>query len=208
MTHQLSLQQQIYYNTVLESLSTGKKLQTCLDSLFNDSSITQIVPYLTQSLYSLVFNSSSLELLDRAMKMLGALALNQYLNIEPYLHQVLPTLLSGLLRTNLLEEGHWVFRNNTADIIAKVCEKYIQYYDDLKARVLKLYINTLEDTTKPACTHYGAVQGLNAFGNLTVKNLLLPLLKTYIPQILDPKIRSKEAFLWNQVKSALIVSAK
>ncbi|CAG9321132.1 unnamed protein product [Blepharisma stoltei] len=204
VTHQLSLQQQLYYNTILESLQTGKKLQVALDSLYNDSSITQVVPYLARSFYQLVFESNSLELLDRAMKMLGALALNPHLNLEPYLHQIIPTLLSGVVRTNLLEEGHWVFRRNTADIVAKVCEKYIQYYDDLKARVIQLYVSVLEDPSKPACTHYGAIQGINAFGAQTVKTVLVSLLGEYIPHVLEPRLRSQDSFMWNQVKGALI----
>ena len=204
-THQLSLEQQVYYNSVLEALNTGARLESVLDSLHSDSSLTRLIPYISRSIFSMILDSEELSILDRGIKILGALSTNAYLNLEPYLHQIMPAMLSGLMRGDLAQEGHWVYRKNTAGIIAQVCEQFSEYYEDLKARVLKLYVKVLEDPEKAPASHYAAVQGINAFGELCVQNLLVPILPRYFEEILAKKATGKEANLWGMCRSAIIV---
>ena len=198
--HQLSLEQQIYYNTVLESLNTGKKLEGILESLNSDSSLTRLVPYISRSMFAMILESDEL-----SIKILGALSMNPHLNLEPYLHQIMPAMLSGLMRGDLLQEGHWVYRKNTALIIAKVCDHFSEYYEDLKARVLTLYVKVIEDNEKPVVSHYAAIQGINSFGHLCVRNLLCPLITRYVDEILSKKLKEKESDMWNMCKTAIIV---
>lgn len=205
VNHQLSLEQQIYYNSVLETLNTGKRIDAILESLNSDSSLTRLIPYISRSMFNMILECDSLEILDRGVKILGSLSLNKYLNLEPYLHQIMPALLSGLMRGDLIQEGHWVFRKNTALIVARVCDHFSDYYEDLKARVLKLYVKVLEDIQKPPVSHYAAIQGINAFGDLCIKNLLVPLLGNYFKQVLEIKLASAEAAEWNMCKAAIIV---
>ena len=205
--HQLSYEQQLYYNTLLKTLDTGNKLQESLQALNSDSSLTQLVPYLARSFYTTLIEEASLKKLDRGIRMLGALALNPHINLEPYLHQIMPTLLSGLLRKNLHEEGHWKFRENTSLIVGRVCEKYSECYEDLKPRVLKFYVSTLRNSSLPPTSHYGALKGVSAFGTLSTKEILTPLLESYM-STLEKGLRTQEVQNWNMVKAALIVSAK
>lgn len=203
--HQLSLEQQVYYNSVLEALNTGKQLEGLLNSLNSDSSLTRLIPYISRSMFSMILDCEDLETLDRGIKILGALSMNPYLNLEPYLHQIMPALLSGLMRGDLLQDGHWLYRKNTAGIIAKVCEHFSEYYEDLKARVLKLYVKVIEDCEKPPASHFAAIQGINAFGVLSVQNLLIPLLGNYFEKVLAEKLTGKEASMWNMCKNGIIV---
>lgn len=106
INHQLSLEQQVYYNTVLEALNTGKKIDGVLESLNTDSSLTKLIPYISRSMFNMILECEKLEVLDRGIKILGALSLNKSLNLEPYLHQIMPGFLSGLMRGDLLEDGH------------------------------------------------------------------------------------------------------
>ena len=202
--HQLSLEQQIYYNTVLEALSTGHKLEGILESLKNDSSLNRLIPYITRSMFALVMESETLDTLERGVKILEALSLNSYINLEPYLHQIVPTLLSALMRADLLDDRHWAFRKNASKTIAKVCEHFNDYYEDLEARVRTLYVKVLQDFDKHPVCHYAAVQGISAFGTICVKNLLVPLLSEYFNE-LDRKLQTKEYAMWNMCKTAIIV---
>lgn len=205
ITHQLSLEQQVYYNKVLEVLDTGVNLETILESLNTDSSLTRLIPYISRSMFAIILDSDELEILDRGIKILGSLSLNLNLNLEPYLHQIMPALLSGLMRSDLLEDGHCIFRKNTAGIIAKVCRRFNEYYEDLEARVLSLYVQVLENPDKPPASHYAAVQGVNAFGTLSIKNLLVPLLSNYVTKVLEPGLKTKDGHLWSLCKTAIIV---
>lgn len=203
--HQLSLEQQKYYNCVLEALNTGNRLEEVLKSLVSDSSLTKLIPYISRSMFSMVLDSDDLVVLNRGVQILGALSMNKFLNLEPYLHQIMPALLSALMRGDLVEEGHWLFRKNTAEIVAKVCDHFSDYYEDLKSRVLKLYVKVLEDENKPPASHFSAIQGINSFGVLCIRNLMVPLLPMYLNNTLAKGFMSMEMDQWNMCKEALIV---
>lgn len=203
--HQLSLEQQKYYNFVLESLNSGDRLEEVLNSLNTDSSLSRLIPYITRSMFTMLLEAEDLPVLFRGVKILGALSTNSYLNLEPYLHQIMPALLSALMRGDLYESGHWQFRKNTAAIIARVCDHFADYYEDLKSRVLKLYVKVLEDKTKSPASHYSAIQGINSFGVLCIKNLLVPLLPMYMNSILAEGMQTMELEMWAMCKEALIV---
>jgi hypothetical protein len=109
------------------------------------------------------------------------------------------------MRADLVEDGHWAFRKSTALIICRVCEHFTEYYEDLKARVLKLYVQVLENPNRPAVSHFAAIQGINTFGEICIKNLLVPLLPNYINNILGSKLQGAEYALWNMCKTAIVV---
>jgi hypothetical protein len=78
LTHQLSLEQQVYYNTVLEALNSGKRMDAVLDSLNTDSSLTRLIPYISRSAFNMIMDCSQLAVLDRGVKILEALSLNKH----------------------------------------------------------------------------------------------------------------------------------
>ncbi len=203
VTHSLSYEQQIYYNALLDTLETGSRVTECLKNLAEDSSLTQLLPYISKTLYSVVLESNCYEKLERGIEMAGALFLNRFINLEPYLHQLLPTVLSCLLRVNLETENHWRLRDKSALILAASVNKYSTDYEDVKVKVLKLLLSTMFDDTKPLMSHYGAIQGISKFGPESIKALLLPNYSEYISKFLSQKTDSTSGM--SQCYSALIV---
>lgn len=201
VTHQLSNEQQLYYNAFLTSLSRGDHFAGFRESLASDSSLGQLVPYLTRSLYTITMETNDLGQLDRAMDLMGALCSNPYLNIEAYLHQVMPALLSGLLRSGLTEDQHWAYRRKSALIIASVVNRYMETFEDLKQRTLEFLATTVLDKTRKLDTVYGAVYGIVAFGCAAVHEIIIPNIEELLER---SEATGLEGFQGSHLQSALI----
>ena len=65
---------------------------------------------------------------------------NVHIFISPYLHQLLPALLSCVLAKSLHESGaiaevkqlHWDIRTEAAEVVAFVCQKFGPVYSDVQ----------------------------------------------------------------------------
>lgn len=103
------------------------------------------------------------------------IATNPHLDLSPYLHQLLPAVLSCLLSRNLatasndtsvdigkknnsnkkknvIESGeHWSVRDHAASVLAKLCGAY----EKLAPRVKKDLVGIVRDSTQSLPTLYG-----------------------------------------------------
>jgi len=207
VTHQLSNEQQLYYNAFLSSLSRGDHFPGFRQSLSSDSSLAQLVPYLTRSLYTMTMETCDLDQLDRAMDLMGALCSNPYLNIEAYLHQVMPALLSGLLRSGLSEDQHWAYRRKSALIIAAVVNRYMETFEDLQQRTLEFLVTTALDRTKKTDTVYGALYAITAFGPAAVQALVIPNIREWLTSA-TPNGHNDEEVQKGRLREALIEACR
>jgi transcription initiation factor TFIID subunit 6 len=172
--HELSEELRLYYNTVLEALTSGCNTPAVEESLRSDSGISQLLPYLTSTFYATVQETDDLAKLARSMKLLFALSMNPHLNIEPYLHQVVPLYLSTLLRVNYEDAGHWSFRAFVAKITAQAIDRFTGLYPSLRPRVLQFLQGVLLDQGKPKGSHYGAIKAIFEFGGSAAMSLIVP----------------------------------
>mmetsp|Transcript_27252 Transcript_27252/g.48962 ORF Transcript_27252/g.48962 Transcript_27252/m.48962 type:complete len:395 (-) Transcript_27252:2406-3590(-) len=172
--HELSEELRLYYNTVLETLNSGANLIAVEESLRSDSGISQLLPYLTGTFYATVQSTDNLIKLTTTMKLLFSLSMNPYLNIEPYLHQVVPLYLSTLLRVNFEDNGHWSFRTFVAKITALAIDRFTGLYPNLRPRVLQFLQGVLLDDTKPEGSRFGAIKAIFEFGSAAAMSLISP----------------------------------
>ena len=205
VTHQLSSEQQLFYNAFLICLSRGEHFSGFLQSLGNDSSLSQLLPYLTRSFYTTVMETNELDKLARAMDLMGALCSNPYLNVEAYLHQVMPALLSGLLRSGIDDDKHWSYRRKSAHILSSVVNRYMEAFEDLKQKTLEFLGATALDLTRKADTCYGALYGIIAFGPPAVHCVLVPNLDFFLTSAGEVKVHREDPVQTNYLKSALLV---
>lgn len=206
--HQLSSEQQLYYNAFLSSLSRGDHFPGFRQSLSSDSSLSQLIPYLTRSLYTITMQTCDLDQLDRAMDLMGALCSNPYLNIEAYLHQVMPALLSGLLRSGLTEDQHWAYRRKSAFIIAEVVNRYMETFEDLKQRTLEFLATTALDKARKTDTIYGALYGIIAFGPAAVQALIVPNIRAWLEPVEQQNGYQVEDMQTGRLREALIEACR
>jgi transcription initiation factor TFIID subunit 6 len=184
--HVLSKELQSYYDAVIGDVLSGdgERIKAALYSVATDSGLQQILPYFVQFVAEAVpKNLRSLGQLQIFIGLVSSLLANEHMFIEPYLHQIMPSLLSCLLGKRLCEdpqrEDHWALRDRCAVITADLCKRFGHVYATLIPRVTKTMVRTLQDAEKPLTSHYGAIVGLTALGPRTVEVVLLPHMEAY-----------------------------
>eukprot|EP00658_Telonema_sp_P-2_P063294 TRINITY_DN5201_c0_g2_i2.p1 TRINITY_DN5201_c0_g2~~TRINITY_DN5201_c0_g2_i2.p1 ORF type:complete len:200 (+),score=35.91 TRINITY_DN5201_c0_g2_i2:198-797(+) len=128
------------------------------------------------------------------MQLVHAILSNsEQLHVEPYLHQMMPPILTCLVGKSLCQtpaEDHWSLREYSAKLVHIVCSRFGTAYPNLQPRITRTLIHALLDPLKPLTTHYGAIVGLTALGPNTVRTLLAPNLIFYT-KMLIPELEDK-----------------
>ncbi|OQS05221.1 transcription initiation factor TFIID subunit 6 [Thraustotheca clavata] len=188
--HVLTDEMQLYYTKVTDAVKSDDfvRQQAAYNSLSNDPGLHQVMPYFSRFIYEEVKHSNhDLPLISSVLRMARALLHNVGLRIELYLHQMIPAILTCILNKDLCAnptEDHWAVRNYGARLIAEICSRFGDTYDNLQPRVSKTYHAALLDPTKPFTTHYGAILGLMYLGPLVMERLLFPHLTKYLEALL------------------------
>ncbi|KAJ1844513.1 histone H4-like TAF Taf6, SAGA complex subunit, partial [Coemansia sp. RSA 486] len=184
--HVLSRELQLYFECITESLQSPDPIvkSTALESISIDAGIHQLVTYFVQYIAVTVKNNlHNLEVLKTAMAVARAIRRNPNLFIEPYMHQLIPSLLTCLVSKRLCEtysEDHWSLRDGAAQQISEICQQFGQSYHTLQARIARTLLRAFLDPTKPLTTHYGAIVGLTKLGVSVIRVLVLPNIKSYM----------------------------
>ncbi|KAJ1992097.1 histone H4-like TAF Taf6, SAGA complex subunit [Dimargaris cristalligena] len=215
----LSKELQLYYERLTEALLADNDLlrSTALDSLAVDPGIHQLIPYFTQFIaHQVTHHLKDLRLLTTMVLAARALLSNPRVFMEPYLHQLMPALLtclvgkrlggggptpaSATVDANQMDEdtpheasalSHWALRDTAAEVVARVCLDYGPAYHTLQQRVTRTLLRAFLDPTKPLATHYGALVGLTRLGAPVVKLLILPNIKAYSALLLAPSAKEE-----------------
>lgn len=113
--HVLSKELQIYFDKIINVLTTKEQLENAeandklqhmkaaaLTSLKTDSGLHQLVPYFIQFIAEqITHNLSDLNLLTTILEMIYSLLSNQSIFLEPYIHSLMPSILTLLLAKKL-----------------------------------------------------------------------------------------------------------
>ncbi|PRP82397.1 hypothetical protein PROFUN_10173 [Planoprotostelium fungivorum] len=210
--HTLSKELQLYFEKVKTTLLDGnaKSIDGVLDLISKDSGIHHLVPYLTKFVFDQVHaHLRDLDTLMVLMRLSRSLVINEELNVEPYVHQLMPAICTCMVGKRLCAEpteNHWALRDYSASLVLLVCERFGRGYPAFQPRVTKTLVQAFCDPSKPLTTHYGAIKGLSVFGPQVVETSLIPHLKDYVPK-LQPKLESKNLNELNEakrVKTALL----
>ncbi|KAK2979011.1 hypothetical protein RJ640_013645 [Escallonia rubra] len=192
--HVLSRELQLYFNKITEltvSRSDSVLFKEALVSLATDSGLHPLIPYFTCFIADEVSRGlSDFPLLFALMRVVGSLLQNPHIRIEPYLHQLMPSVVTCLVAKRLgsrFADDHWELRDFTANLVALICKRFGHVYDTLQTRLTKTFLNAFVDPKKAMTQHYGAIQGLAALGPNVVRLLILPNLETYL-RLLEPEM--------------------
>ena len=194
--HVLSKELQIYYEKIVEALlSPAVDLQeAALESIHEDNGIQQLLPYFIQFVTEqIASNLKNLPLLRVMTRVLEGVMVNKHFFIEPYLHQLMPPILSCLVSKRLCQdpnEDHWSLRVFAARLMGSICSKYGQAYQTLQPRVTRTLLRAFLDPLRALTTHYGAIIGLTALGPEVVRALVIPNMKSYLA-MLQPVLDGK-----------------
>ncbi|KAI4308426.1 hypothetical protein L6164_031503 [Bauhinia variegata] len=192
--HVLSRELQLYFDKVTEltlSKSDSVLFKEALISLATDPGLHPLVPYFTCFIADEVSRGlNDYSLLFALMRVVSSLLQNSHIHIEPYLHQLMPSVVTCLVAKRLgsrLADNHWELRDFTANLVASICKRFGHVYSNLQSRLTKTLLNAFLDPKKAMTQHYGAIQGLAALGPNVVRLLLVPNLEPYM-QLLEPEM--------------------
>ncbi|KAK9269752.1 hypothetical protein L1049_001530 [Liquidambar formosana] len=193
--HVLSRELQLYFDKITEltvSRHDSVLFKEALVSLATDSGLHPLVPYFTYFIADEVArNLNDFPLLFALMRIVQSLLQNPHIHIEPYLHQLMPSIITCLVAKrigNRFSDNHWELRNFTASLVALICKRFGHVYHNLQPRVTRTLLHAFLDPTKSLPQHYGAIQGLASLGPTVVRLLILPNLQPYL-QLLEPEMR-------------------
>ncbi|XP_072962813.1 transcription initiation factor TFIID subunit 6 isoform X1 [Typha angustifolia] len=193
--HVLSRELQMYFDKITEltlSRSESVLFKEALVSLATDPGLHPLVPYFSYFIADEVARSlNELPVLFALMRVIRSLLRNPHIHIEPYLHQLMPSMITCLVAKKLghrIADNHWELRDFSANLVSSVCRRFGHVYHNLQSRLTKTLIHAFLDPSKALTQHYGAIQGLSALGPGVVRLLILPNLETYM-QLLEPEMQ-------------------
>lgn len=203
-THELSVEQQLYYKEITEACvgsDEGRRAEA-LQSLACDPGLHEMLPrmctFISEGVKVNVVQNN-LALLIYLMRMVKALLDNQSLYLEKYLHELIPSVSTCIVSRQLClrpeMDNHWALRDFAARLMAQICKTFNTSTNNLQTRVTRLFaralqcpsqtnnetgvgpsmVTTMKESEKtPLASLYGAVQGLAELGPEVIKVFILP----------------------------------
>lgn len=222
--HVLSKELKLYFDKVVEVLiSTDPEKEhlknAALTSLKNDPGLHQLVPYFIQFVAEQITNQlRNIEILSTMLEVILALADNKTIFLDPYVHALMPCILTLLLAKRIgpiiknpqSEESREILKSQlavrefAAILLEHIIKVYGSSYSTLRPRVTRTLLRALLDSTKPVGTQYGALLGLKNMGSEVLKLVLVGNLKVwYLLMIEENKNEFEKTILINTVLETL-----
>ncbi|XP_063230673.1 transcription initiation factor TFIID subunit 6-like isoform X2 [Bacillus rossius redtenbacheri] len=185
-THELSVEQQLYYKEITEACVGSDEIRRAeaLQSLASDPGLHEMLPRMCTFIAEGVkvnVVQSNLALLIYLMRMVKALLDNQSLCLEKYLHELLPAVATCVVSKQLCArpeaDNHWALRDFASRLMLQVCRNFNTSTNNVQTRVTRMFCRTLHDERVPLASLYGSLQGLCELGTEVVKVFILPSLK-------------------------------
>lgn len=200
--HVISKELQLYFDRMIEALVSTNPADedmknSALSSLRNDPGLHQLVPYFVQFVQEKVSEhlKSNLQILYTLLQVVDALLSNSSIFIEPYIHHLMPSVLTTLLAKRVgpkpVTKESYDVRDFASSLLKSICTKYGDTYHTLKARVTRTLLKGFMDTTRPAGALYGSVVGIQALGPEIVRVVIVGNLKAWFEGVL-PRINKED----------------
>ncbi|OAX41681.1 TAF-domain-containing protein [Rhizopogon vinicolor AM-OR11-026] len=181
----LSRELQLYYTRLTSSLlpptADSAKRTAALASLRNDAGLQALLPYLIrwvgEGVVTALKEGAQSEADGRSLEVLldvvSAILENNTLFIEPYLHQLLPAILSTLLHSTLPPSHATHLRTSAAQTLSRLLTQHSTTYPSLSPRIMKTLLVALISSDKSKGTREGAIRGLVGIGKEAVRKGLV-----------------------------------
>lgn len=147
--------------TIAQQSSGNSVRDAALASLRGDPGLHQLVPYLVQWVGERIGLMEPMEAegLNHMLLVVHALLVNPHIFIEPYLHQLMPSILSVLLTASSLESNSkgptrqvgtgYTVRAHAALLLCHIATHYGKTYPSLRPRIVATLLKALLAGTNP-----------------------------------------------------------
>lgn len=183
--HVISKELQLYFDRVaaaLVSTSPGEETlrNSALSSLRNDPGLHQLVPYFVQFVQEKMTqeHKRSLAIMFTMLSVIDALLSNPTIFIEPYVHHLMPAVMTALLAKRIgpkpVSDESYRVRDMAASLLKTIADRYGPSYHTLKPRVARTLLKKFMDSnSKSAGSYYGAIMGILSLGPEMVRVIIL-----------------------------------
>ncbi|KAF4531893.1 hypothetical protein B566_EDAN000922 [Ephemera danica] len=191
-THELSVEQQLYYKEITEACvgSDEARRAEALQSLSSDPGLHEMLPRMCTFIAEGVkvnVVQNNLALLIYLMRMVKALLDNQSLYLEKYLHELIPSVATCIVSRQLCMrpelDNHWALRDFASRLMAQICKNFNTSTNNVQTRITRMFSRALQNEKTPLASLYGAVEGLSELGAEVIKVFILPKVKTVSDRI-------------------------
>lgn len=156
--HVLPKELQLYFDKILSMIKSDMK-DLAIECVQKESGLQQLVPYFIQHFSELISkNLKDPEILKTGITLHFSLIKNKHLFIDPYLHQILPSLLTCVIGKSI-EDGS--VRKMASEVVKYIYGKYSKSYKTLAPRVLNTLSKIWMDPEKSEASQYGALYCLS-----------------------------------------------
>ncbi|KAI5191599.1 transcription initiation factor TFIID subunit 6 [Nematocida minor] len=202
MKHLLSKELQLYYEKIVQFIKDKETVSMASECLKNESGIQQLIPYFVHFFNEEILkNLRNGEYLIDIITVYESLIMNKMIFIEPYMHQMLPSLLTCIVgksigmdsrnkeetkKNEITNKPGIVARQRASATIKYIYDTYSLSYTTLAPRVLNTLLKTWADTSKTPESHYGAIYCLCNLGEKVINGVVVQFKKEYLEKT-DPE---------------------
>ncbi|XP_054272935.1 transcription initiation factor TFIID subunit 6-like isoform X2 [Macrosteles quadrilineatus] len=185
-THELSVEQQLYYKEITEACvgsDEGRRAEA-LQSLASDPGLHEMLPRMCTFIAEGVkvnVVQNNLALLIYLMRMVKALLENQSLYLEKYLHELIPSVTTCIVSKQLCMrpelDNHWALRDFASRLMSQICKNFNTSTNNVQTRITRIFATAINSDRSPLSSLYGSIEGLSELGTEVVKVFILPKVK-------------------------------
>ncbi|XP_030380869.1 transcription initiation factor TFIID subunit 6 [Scaptodrosophila lebanonensis] len=195
-THELSVEQQLYYKEITEACvgSDEPRRGEALQSLGSDPGLHEMLPRMCTFVAEGVkvnVVQNNLALLIYLMRMVRALLDNPSLYLEKYLHELIPSVMTCIVSKQLCMrpelDNHWALRDFASRLMAQICKTFNTLTNNLQTRVTRIFSKALQNDKTHLSSLYGSIAGLSELGGEVIKVFIVPRLK-FISERIEPHL--------------------
>lgn len=152
--HILSKELQLYFEKII-SLIKNDQESVAIDCLLNESGMQQLVPYFVQHFNELILKSlKDSHFVKVIISLYYSILRNKYMFVDPYLHQIIPSLLTCVVGKSIEDEE---VRKFASEIIKYVFDTFSRTYKTLAPRIIDTLTKVWLDDKKCEESQFGAV---------------------------------------------------
>ncbi|VDP30147.1 unnamed protein product [Schistosoma margrebowiei] len=187
-SHEISQEVMIYFRELTEACvgANETRRHEALDNATLDPGLQPILPHLmtfiTEGVRINVTNHN-LAILIYLMRLVKALIDNPHISLEPYLHLLVPTVITCVLNRQLcakpITDNHWALRDFAAKQLVTLCNRHNTSSNELYGRVTRELSRALcSSAIHSMNTLYGIIVALAEFGAQCLRMMVFPLLSS------------------------------
>ncbi|EPR79728.1 Transcription initiation factor TFIID 70 kDa subunit [Spraguea lophii 42_110] len=172
LRHVLSKELQTYYEKIITYITSSdpEENELGISCLKNESGMQQLIPYFIQYFNeNVIKNLKDTNNLKIFISSYRALLENKYIFIDPYLHQIIPSLLTCVVGKSVTDLS---LRKYAGDNIKYIYDNFSKSYVTLAPRIINTLKKAWLDKEKSEESQYGAIYCLTSMPKTSVEKVI------------------------------------